>query len=278
MKKNTSARQIDITPKPFIRWAGGKTWLHSRLNSFLPSKFNNYHEPFLGGGAIFFYLRPANESFLSDLNHELINTYKQIKKSVSAVILHLDKFRNIETEYYKLRSNVSADPFYNAAKFIFLNKTCYNGIYRVNTKGEFNVPYGHNSNVTIYDKFNLLAAKRALTNACIESKDFMTGLDKIEKNDLVFVDPPYTVAHNNNGFVEYNQKIFTWEDQERLANFINEVKIKKAKFILTNAVHDSVLNLYKGIGNYYELERHSTITSHINRRRKISEYLITNCT
>ena len=277
MKKIFDDKDIEMRPRPFIKWAGGKNWLTTRINNFLPSKFKNYHEPFLGGAAVFFHVRPTNKVFLSDLNSELINAFKKIKKDPLQVISHLDTLENNEANYYKVRATVSTDNSFNAARFIFLNKTCYNGIYRVNSGGKFNVPYGHNNSVTIHEKDNLFVVSKAMKKATLRSQDFEKCLGKIEKGDLVFLDPPYTVAHNNNGFLEYNQKIFTWNDQERLADFVNEIRKKRAFFILTNAVHDSIVNLYKNLGKRYELDRYSTITSRIEKRKKISEYLITNC-
>jgi DNA adenine methylase len=270
-------KNMEIKPKPFIKWAGGKNWLTNRIDNFLPKKYNNYHELFLGGAAIFFHIQPKNHSFLSDLNLELINTYEQIKKNPQKVIEHLERLDVNKENYYKIRATDLTDLTYNAARFIFLNKSCYNGIYRVNASGKFNVPYGHNSNVKIYDKNNLLAINTALKNTTLNTQDFENGLDKIEKYDLIFIDPPYTVAHNNNGFIEYNKKIFMWEDQERLADFVNRLNKKGAYYILTNAVHESIVDLYKYLGKRYELGRYSTIASQIEKRRKITEYLITNC-
>jgi DNA adenine methylase len=270
-------KNIDVRPRPFIKWAGGKKWLTARIIDFLPSTFNNYHEPFLGGAAVFFYVRPLNQVFLSDLNSEVINAFNQIKEDPLKVISQIDILENNEVNYYNVRANISTDKISNAARFIFLNKTCYNGIYRVNKKGKFNVPYGHNKFVTIYERDNLFAASKALINASIKCQDFEKCLVNIEKGDLVFLDPPYTVAHNNNGFLEYNQKIFTWNDQKRLADFVNEIKNKKAYFLLTNGVHKCIVKLYGKLGKRYELDRYSTITSRIGKRKKISEYLFTNC-
>ena len=268
---------IEVKPKPFIKWVGGKSWLTGRLDNFLPKKFNNYHELFLGGGAIFFHIQPKNHSFLSDLNFELINAFKQIKSDPNEIIKLIDQLEINQENYYKIRALEATNSTFDTARFIYLNKTCYNGIYRVNTQGRFNVPFGHNNNVTIYEKSNLFAVSKALQNTTLKHGDFENSLINIEKHDLVFIDPPYTVAHNNNGFIEYNQKIFSWSDQERLADFINEIKKKGAYYILTNAVHKSIVDLYKHLGNRYELDRHSTITSQIGKRKKISEYLITNC-
>ncbi len=277
MEKIITTVKISTKAKPFVRWAGGKNWLTKRIKEFLPKKFNNYHEPFLGGGAVFFYLNPRNKSFLSDLNSELINAFVQIKQNPRKLINQLDSFTNNEEFYYQLRSTNSDKKIYNAARFIHLNKTCYNGIYRVNTNGEFNVPYGHNSCVKVFDKGNIFAVSNSLINSHLISQDFSLCIDMIERNDFIFLDPPYTVAHNNNGFIEYNRKVFSWEDQKRLAAFINEIEKKRAYFILTNAVHDSIINLYKSLGKRYELDRYSTISSQIDKRKRTSEYLFTNC-
>jgi DNA adenine methylase len=266
----------NLGARPFLRWAGGKGWLTSRLPEFLPRKFNNYHEPFLGGGSVFFSLKPSNAAYLSDANADLINAYRQIKKSPDAVIKHLHSFQNSESDYYAIRAAIPGTSDYEAARFIYLNKTCYNGIFRVNKSGKFNVPYGHNEAAPIFDRQNLLLARRALRNARVSCHDFAEILERVERNDLVFLDPPYTVAHNNNGFVEYNQNIFTWNDQERLAEVVASIDRRGAKFILTNAVHESIRNLYRGLGKRFELGRFSTITSAVSERRQISEYVITN--
>lgn len=277
MEKMVTNIEISTKAKPFIKWAGGKNWLTQRLKDFLPRKFNNYHEPFLGGGAVFFYLNPTNKSFLSDINSELINAFNQVKTNPQKLINQLKSFNNNEEFYYQLRSTNSVNKIFNAAKFIHLNKTCFNGIYRVNSIGKFNVPYGHNSTVKVFDTQNILLASNSLKKAQLIPQDFSLCIDMIEKNDLVFLDPPYTVAHNNNGFLEYNRKVFSWEDQQRLATVINKIQKKRAYFILTNAVHNCIINLYKGLGKRFELERYSTISSQIDRRKRTSEFLFTNC-
>ena len=262
---------------PFIRWAGGKSWLVRRIGRQIGHDFKNYHEPFLGGGALFLYVDPKNSIYLSDLNSELINAYQQVKIDYLRVIKHLKTFKNTEENYYDLRRSKSEDSAWMAARFIFLNRTSYNGIYRVNRSGEFNVPYGHDPDAPIYTKANLEAVHNRLSNAVIETKDFEVVRERLEMNDLVFLDPPYTVMHSNNGFIAYNQRLFTWEDQERLADLVRYIKKKKAKFIVTNASHESVRSLYSGVGNIIELNRTSTITSKVDKRGPTTELIITNC-
>lgn len=244
--------------KPFLRWAGGKTWLIKHLSNYLPANgYTNYHEPFLGGGAVFFSLEP-HKAYLSDLNKELIDTYKQIQNNVEEVIIQLSKFSNTESHYYEIRSNIYTDAAQKAAKFIYLNQTSFNGIYRVNLKGEYNVPFGYR-NKCFYDPEGLRLSSKALTDVVLMHVDFMETLNNVKENDLVFVDPPYTVAHENNGFVKYNQKIFAWEDQERLSAYLKSVTDRGAHFIMTNAAHKSIEALYTDIGRSIKLKRASLI-------------------
>ena len=244
--------------KPFLRWAGGKSWFVKHLNSYLPDKkFNNYHEPFIGGGSVFFHLKPKN-AFLSDLNSELIDTYEQVKNNVEELIIKLSEFENTAECYYQIRNTLYSEKVLKAARFIFLNQTSFNGIYRVNLKGIYNVPYGYRS-VKFFDADSLRSASKALCNATLSASDFMKTLDNIQENDLVFVDPPYTVAHENNGFVKYNQKIFAWGDQERLNDYLQAILKKGANFIMTNAAHESIEQLYTGIGDIEKLQRASLI-------------------
>lgn len=264
--------------KPVIRWAGGKQWLIKSITEFLPKKYNNYHEPFLGGGAIFLFLNPSVKSFLSDKNEELINFYLQIKNNLHLITKELKNYKDEEEQYYQIRNTVFTDDIKRAARFFYLNKTSFNGIYRVNQLGFYNVPYGYRKLEKLYDLNELKYLKKKLTSdVTLSAADFQTSLKKVKKNDLVFIDPPYTVAHNNNGFIEYNKAIFSWADQERLKDSIEQIQKKRAFFILTNAVHDSIFNLYSKVGKKFEIERYSTISGHMKNRKKVSELIITNC-
>lgn len=273
---------VDVTNKnkasnlSFLRWAGGKNWLIKSLDKFIPKEFNNYYEPFIGGCSVFLSIKPQNKIFLSDLNADLINCYTQVRDSTDVLIERLEHYQNDEAFYYKTRSTVFTDPVDRAAQFIFLNKTCFNGIYRVNKLGQFNVPYGFRKNIDLADSKRIYFVRDALRSAEINVSDFEPALQNIGKNDLVFLDPPYTIAHNKNGFIEYNQHIFSWKDQIRLAEIIKEIQNRQAFFILTNAVHDSIFDLYTGIGKKYEVERFSTIGGPISSRKKTSEIIICN--
>jgi DNA adenine methylase len=263
--------------KPLIRWAGGKTWLLPRLLDFIPNDFKDYHEPFFGGGSVFFNLFHDRKSFLSDINGDLINFLVQLKLRSREIIDALSNYKNSKSFYYHVRSSKVSTRVERAARFYYLNRTCFNGIYRVNKLGEFNVPYGYRKRFEFVDEQALEAFSRKLKKASIKRLDFQDTLKNINPKDLVFVDPPYTVAHSNNGFIEYNQHIFKWEDQERLALFLKQVDRKGAYYIMTNAVHSSINKLYNSIGNKFEVERFSTISADHLSRRKISELIITNC-
>lgn len=271
----------NIDVKPFLRWAGGKTWLLKDINNYLPVKFNNYHEPFIGGGSVFIYMRSVgkiqNESFLSDKNEDLINAYNVIKHTPTQLIEILKGYKNEKDFYYYIRGQIYTDIIQQAAQFIFLNRTSFNGIYRVNLKGEYNVPYGFKNYKLLFDIENIKKLNLLFQNATFTDCDFEDTIRRVKKNDLVFLDPPYTVAHENNGFIKYNQKIFAWEDQERLANFIENLKSKQAFFILTNAAHINISNLFQSVGEKQKLNRFSVVGGKGAKREEISEYVFTNC-
>jgi DNA adenine methylase len=267
---------LNKTEKPFLRWAGGKSWLIKHLSNFLPKDgFSNYHEPFLGGGSVFFHLKP-NKAILSDLNKELIDTYIQVKINVESVIDELSKFDNTESLYYEIRSNDYLDKAKQAAKFIFLNQTSFNGIYRVNLKGKYNVPYGYR-NVRFFDPENLRSISKSLSKAELYHSDFSKTIHNIKENDLVFLDPPYTVTHNYNGFIKYNKKLFDLESQIALSKYIDEIKNKKAYYILTNAAHQEIEKIFrKDNDKIIEMSRASLIGGKNAKRGKYGEFVITN--
>lgn len=264
-----------------MRWAGGKTWLLKDLYKYLPEKFNNYYEPFLGGGSVYIHLKSIrkiqNEAFLSDRNTDLINAYNVIKSNSTELIRILKDYKNEKEFYYFLRDQKFSNNIQKAAQFIFLNRTSFNGIYRVNLKGEYNVPYGFKRYKILFDFDNLLKLTDTFKDATFNSCDFEENLEKVQKGDLIFLDPPYTVAHENNGFIKYNQKIFAWEDQERLAENIELIKAKGAYFILTNAVHININNLFQNIGSKHLVNRYSVVGGKGAKREVISEYIFTNC-
>jgi len=273
---NTDLRTTKI--KPLLRWAGGKIWMLDKIKELLPTNFKAYHEPFIGGGAVFSNLGLNDRDiYISDINPTLISFYKQVQSDHQELINKLLKYKNTTEFYYKVR-NFKGDKtdLDRAADFYYLNRTCFNGLYRVNRSGFFNVPYGHRD-IDVLEIDAFVSFNKTLSNVFVSCCDFEVALKKVKKGDFVFLDPPYTVAHNKNGFIEYNQRIFSWTDQVRLASCVKQIMEKGAYFIMTNANHISIKKLYKGVGKQYEIQRHSTVSGNMDSRFKISELVITNC-
>lgn len=262
--------------KPFLRWAGGKRWLKKKIDELVDiNNYESYHEPFVGGGAILFHLKPTN-AFISDANKELIETYIAIKENPNNVIEFLKNFSKDKASYYIIRSQKFENNFQKAAQFIYLNQMSFNGIYRVNANGGYNVPYGNRENYE-FDYENILLVSEFLQNITIQHCDFEESLNNIGDNDLVFLDPPYTIAHNLNGFVQYNQKIFSLDDQYRLTNAIDQIKEIGSNYILTNAAHSKVKEIFdKENDTILEISRTSVVGGKNSIRGQYSEYLFTN--
>lgn len=262
-----------IALTPFLKWAGGKRWLEQYLSTRLPT-FNRYIEPFLGSGATYFRLKPKT-AVLADLNSELITTYQAIKDDWNKVLGHLKKHhgRHSHSYYYQMRAQKPRSAAGRAARFIYLNRTCWNGLYRVNLRGEFNVPIGTKTNVLLTtDRFDKIS--ELLSSAELLSSDFESVIDRAEENDLIFADPPYTVKHNLNGFVKYNEKLFSWDDQIRLRDALMRAKKRGAHIILTNADHWSIRKLYKTHFQMHSIDRQSVIAASNSNRGICSELLI----
>ncbi|MBO0441793.1 DNA adenine methylase [Candidatus Enterococcus ikei] len=266
-------------PKPFLRWAGGKKWLVKHLQDILKDKeYNNYYEPFLGGGSLFFSINPDNEVYLSDLNEDLINAYTFIQKEPNEIINQLKMYKNNEEFYYDMRNKEISDPVLRAARFIYLNKTSFNGIYRVNNKGKYNVPFGFRENYNI-EEDNLYLVSERLKNVSITYGDFYDSKERIREGDLVILDPPYTVSHNENGFIKYNQHLFSLYDQHRLSEFIDYIKEIGAYYVLTNAAHEKIIEIFEKDGDIrYDLSRANLIGGKNAKRGKIKEFVFTNIT
>ncbi len=267
----------EALPKPFLRWAGGKTWLLKHVKTLIPKiEFNNYHEPFLGAASFFFFFNNGKKSYLSDLNRDLIDTYIEVQNNPEEIATVLAKYKNTKEFYYKIRSKKTSDPLERAAIFIYLNMYSYNGIYRVNRDGGYNVPYGYRQNVKLNDK-NFYKVSKALQNTTFFSGDFEICKNNIQKGDFVFLDPPYTVSHNNNGFIEYNQKIFSLDDQYRLRGLIDYISNEGAYYLLTNAGHSIIQEIFNSDDNkMFELNRKSLIGGRNAKRGDVSEYIFTN--
>ena len=232
--------------KPFLKWAGGKTQLLNDIIPMMPTKYNTYIEPFIGGGALFFAVRPQR-AVIADSNPELINCYTQISQNVEDVIGYLCQYRNESTMFYMVREQdwQTLPPAEAAARMIYLNRTCYNGLYRVNKKGEFNCPFGKYKNPNICDADGLRAASQALQNAVIICADYKKVLAEYAKaGDFVFLDPPYVPVSEYADFKRYTKEQFYEKDQRELADMVNTMCKKGVYTILTNSNAPLVKELY----------------------------------
>lgn len=261
--------------KPFLKWAGGKRWLFESGQFTLPQFSGKYIEPFLGGGAVFFSALP-NNAVLSDANGRLIELYSAIKERPFEFDRKMREHAQFHSReyYYYMRSQDFFDGVLRAAQFLYLNRTCWNGLYRENLRGEFNVPIGTKQTV-VFDNDDFFAWSSVLRGVRLEHRDFETAIDEAEEGDFIFVDPPYTVRHNMNGFIKYNQNIFAWDDQVRLRDALRRATARGVGFAMTNADHESIRDLYEGIGQHRKLSRHSVIAGSAAHRAKATELLIT---
>ena len=259
---------------PPFKWAGGKRWLVQQYRNFFPKSYNNFIEPFFGGGSVFFALQPR-KAVVSDINRDLIEAYICIRDYWGELeeLLELYHDHHSEEFFYQVRASKPRSLLRRAARFIYLNRTCWNGLYRVNKRGEFNVPVGTKSNV-ILDSDDFEAVSAALKNASISCCDFADTIKKASPGDFLFIDPPYTVNHNKNGFLKYNESIFSWEDQERLRRLVKSAIDRQVKVLITNAAHESVFELYHGIGKLHVVQRESVISGANKGRGSFGEAII----
>jgi DNA adenine methylase len=237
----------------------------------LPRTYERYFEPFLGGGSLFFLLQPEH-AVLSDSCAELIATYEAVAEQPDAILRYLRDWKPDKDLFYEMRSNRSRGRYKRAAEFIYLNKTCWNGLYRVNGAGNFNVPYGAPKSNNIVDEANLRDCARTLAagDVMLKFSDFADTVQLAREGDLVFMDPPYVTQHNNNGFIDYNETLFSWADQISAAREAAEAVKRGAHVIVTNAYHSDVLDLYPGF-EVRPLERASTIASASSKRGRVQE-------
>lgn len=260
---------------PFLKWPGGKRWLVASYGDLIPASYKTYYEPFLGSGAMFFYLKP-DRAVLSDINEDLINTYRAIGCDSGGVVslLRGHQKRHSDEHYYRMRRSKPRLLSRKAARFIYLNRTCFNGIYRVNRRGEFNVPKGDRENVILEtDDFKL--TESLLKAADLQVEDFEVIVDKSGEDDFLFADPPYTVTHNYNGFKKYNESLFQWEDQLRLADSLSRAKRRGVKVLSTNAHHRLIIELYVEMGfEVISVNRYCSVSAKAHSRTSFEEVLI----
>lgn len=274
-KEETKPRDDQLRLLPFLKWAGGKRWLVRDHIDLFPKTYNQYIEPFLGGGSIFFALRPS-KAILADSNARLIEAYIQIRDNPKyiAKLLRQHQARHSDSYYYSVRKRIHPrSAAQRAAQFIYLNRTCWNGLYRVNLKGQFNVPRGTKSSVLLNtDDFDSLSV--ALQGTEILTQDFAVTLSRAGPGDFVYIDPPYTVKHKFNAFIKYNENIFSWEDQIRLRDEVKLAADRGARVAVSNADHDSIRKLYSDIGVQITITRQSIIAANRRSRGSVDELLI----
>lgn len=271
--------------KPFVKWAGGKNGLINSLISFIPKNFNSYFEPFVGGGALFFYLKNLNilnskKIYLNDKNVELINAYKQIKINPNKLLEELEILKNNHSKeyFYKIRNLDRDFDFYSlsevfrAARFIYLNKTCFNGLCRYNAKGNFNTPMGNYKNPKIYDKDLIFSVHEILKNVSITNKDFEVVSLKAKKGDFIYFDPPYYPINKTSSFVSYTDN-FSANEQIRLYKLFKMLDCEGIKVLQSNSNTDFIKELYKDF-EIIEVISKRAINCKGDKRGKITELII----
>jgi len=273
-------RRNDPVPHPFLKWAGGKRFLvpeiQQHIDEHLPDGFGTYHEPFVGGGALYFHLKPSR-AFLSDNNPRLVRAYKGVRDQVEDVIAELDEKDNNKESFLRERARDIDSEHSDAAVaawLIYLNKAGFNGLYRVNKRNLFNVPYGKNPRANICDPENLGAVSKLLTGASVAHEDFSTVLDRAEPGDFVYFDPPYVPLSATANFTSYTQNKFGDDDQKRLRDTALELKARGVHVLLSNSSADRVEELYADGFEKRRVQVPRKINSNAAKRGPVAELLI----
>lgn len=284
MSKQMHLKKSLVKPKPFLKWVGGKRQLLDRFENIFPESFNVYHEPMVGGGAVFFHLTPKS-AVINDTNEDLMRAYEVVRDNVDELINLLKSFKKNHSkdfyyqtrdEFNELKKEANGDNKIElSARLIYMNRTCFNGLYRVNQKDEFNVPVGRYRDPTICDENTLRAASQILKNVQILCNDFEKAVKSVGANDFVYFDPPYDPVSETANFTEYTNRGFGKEGQKRLAQTFKELAKKGAKVALSNSDTDFIKNLYQRF-NIHTLKAKRHVNSNANGRGEINELLITN--
>lgn len=285
MKELLDIKEVSIL-RPFVKWAGGKTQILNKLKEYLPSSFNTYFEPFVGGGALFFALTPK-KAIINDNNPELICAYKCLQDDLlyEKLIYELEFYEGKHSEefYYEIREmdrdpNFLSLPIYvRAARMIYLNKACFNGLYRVNSKGYFNVPSGRKERVNTFDRDNMSALKQYFKNneITVLNEDFSVAVGKAKEGDFVYFDPPYDTYEDKNSFTSYSKDSFGKKSQKILCDVYKELDKRGVKVMLSNHNTKFINELYSGY-NIHIIEAKRMINSDAKGRGNVEEVIITN--
>lgn len=268
----------------FVKWAGGKTQLLSQFEPLIPDDFNSYVEPFIGSGAMFFFMKKNFEPdniIISDNNEELINVYKMVQNNLEELLVLLQEHKNNHSKeyYYGIRSTLVEELslLERAARFLYLNKTCFNGLYRVNLKGLFNVPIGSYKNPNIVNEKNLREANELLDGVTIKLQPFEKSLENVKQGDFVYFDPPYYPLSKTANFTSYTKNAFLDEEQNKLADVYHEMDQLDCKLMLSNSDTPFIHNLYSGNGYRVEkVQARRMINSNASKRGAIDEVLVMN--
>lgn len=272
--------QLKSETYPIVKWVGGKRQLMFELIKNMPKSYNRYFEPFIGGGALFFELQPEN-AYISDMNEELINLYSVVRDNVYELIDDLSK-HEVSKEYFLEIRNIDRTEKYaelsdveKASRFIYLNRTCFNGMYRVNSQGQFNVPFGHYKNPRIVDKNNLINCSNLLQRTEIKHADFSEILTMVQKGDFVYFDPPYVPLNETSSFTSYTKDGFNIDMQFKLRDVCDELDSMGVKFLLSNSDTKLVNELYENY-NIKKVFASRQINANADGRGKITEVLVRN--
>ena len=273
--------------KPFLKWVGGKGRVIAQLEQFFPDSYNNYFEPFVGGGAVYFHVN-QDKATINDINKSLIGAYVNVRDNLGSL---LKKLKTLENKYYALDSESRKAMFYQirdeynstknsqsikrSALLIFLNKTCFNGMYRENRSGGFNVPFGKYQNPNICDESNLRATSKYLQNTLILSGSYQDAVKNAKKGDFIYFDPPYHPLNPTSSFTSYSQDDFIEKDQVELKNLIDDLTKRGCKVMMSNSYSKFIINLYKDY-KQYKIYVGRSINSNAAKRGKIAEIVVTN--
>lgn len=279
--------QILVNPKPFVKWAGGKRQLIPILNKNLPKQMGTYYEPFLGGGALLFHIlteRDRQSCGISDLNSDLILTYTTIRDKIDELInslkIHSKNYKkDAKSYYYSIRESTPKSAIEKTSRLLFLNRTCFNGLYRVNSKGKFNVPLGRYTNPNIVNEENLRAVSNVLQSSkvSIQCRDFESVLKDVKKDDFVYFDPPYQPVSSTANFTSYTHKSFTFDDLERLADLCLKLDEKECKVMLSNSNSKEVEDMFtEKQWKIKKIQANRSINSDSRKRTGHYELLIKN--
>ena len=267
---------------PFLKWVGGKRQIMPTIEQHLPKGIKSYIEPFIGGGAVLFHLQPKN-AIINDFNAELVNVYNVIKNDLENLIIDLNKHKNESRYFYEIRALDRTEAFGNlsdverASRIIYLNKTCYNGLYRVNNSGEFNSPFGKYKNPNIVNEPTLRAVNSYLNsnNVRIENTDYETVLKEADKNSFVYLDPPYHPVSDSSNFTGYVQGGWDESEQIRLKEACDRLNKKGIKFMQSNSSVNFIKELYSDY-QIHIIKAHRAINSDGDKRGEVEEVLIKN--